>query len=159
MLKDSRYTFTDLEGRADVLLIQTRERKEESDRFAEIQKLTEELTVLKLKYKKEDAAIKRRNILKYVFGGLAIGSFGTSGISWIMGNTAYTNYNDTVTTSEAIEYRDKSQTYDVIKVSAGGVGIGFSVLSVLNWIKKDGRPEWEQKIETLSGQIAELEAM
>ena len=76
---DSKYTFADLEERADVLLFQAREKRKEYELFIKKKSLTEELTYWELKYQKEKDAVKTRNILKYVFGGLAVGSFGTSG--------------------------------------------------------------------------------
>jgi hypothetical protein len=109
-------------------------------------------------YEKEGATAKSRNIFKYVFTGLAVGSLGTSGVSWVLGNTAYTNYENSVASDIAIEYRDQSQTYDIIKLSAGGVGIVLIALSFFNWFKKDNRSELGQAIEALSAQIAELEA-
>ncbi len=155
---DSKYTFADLEARADVLLFQSRSNKEDYERSVQIKSLTEELTYWELKYKKEEKAVKRRNIFKYVFGGLAIGSLGTSGVTWYLGNEAYTNYENAAFTSEAIDYRDESQMYDIIKLSAGGAGITFTALTLFNLFKKDKRPEFGQKIEVLSKQISELEA-
>jgi len=99
-----------------------------------------------------------KEALKYVFTGLAIGFIGSSGISWYLGNEAYIDYQNAVTTSQSIEYRNQSQKYDVIKFSTGGVGLGFSILAIYNWFREDKRPEINQKIAIISNQISELEA-
>lgn len=157
LMIDSKYTFADLEERADVLLFKVREKKVEYERLIEIQSLIEDLTYWELKYEKEGAAVSRRNIFKYVFTGLAVGSLGTSGVSWYLGDQAYTSYNNATTTNEVVEYRDLVEMHNVIKISTGAAGIGFTMLSLINWFTEDKRPEIKKEMASVSAQIAELE--
>ncbi len=156
-IQASSYSFPSLETETKELFFKTGKKQEEFSRLARIKKLTGDLEILNLTYEKEKAMTSKRDLLKYVFGSLSIISLGTSGISWYLGNEAYTNYSNASTTTLTIEYRDQSQMYDIVKLSAGSVGIGFTVLSLINWSKEDELPELRQKIAAISTQIANLE--
>jgi len=123
-----------------------------------IKDLKEELGILKKQYEKEGKTVATRNIFNYVFRSLAVGSLGTSGISWYLGSTAYKNYTNALITSEAEKYRDQCETYNVVELSSLSVGAVFTVLSLINWLVEDRRPGLERRVEALALEIAELEA-
>jgi len=64
---DSKYTFPDLEDRADKLLIQSRKNKEEYDHLTKLHMLNMELLELKQKYRKEEESLPKRNLFKSLF--------------------------------------------------------------------------------------------
>ncbi len=134
------------------------EKQIELNLFAEKQNLIEKLELLEQTYEKESKAVSGRSIFKYIFGGFSVGSLGASGVSWYLGDQAYTAYNSATTTNEVIEYREQVEMHNVITISTGVAAIGFTALSLINWFSKDKRPEIKKEMASVSAQIAELEA-
>jgi len=154
--KESNYSFPVLETKIRELVSKTEEKQAEFNRLSEIDNLTKELYNLKQDYEKEKSSVSKTNMFKFLFGGLALGAFSGSGVTWYLGNEAFANYENAASTSKTVEFRDLSQMYDILKLSAGGLGIGFSVLSILNWIKGDNLPELGREIASVSAKLAEL---
>jgi hypothetical protein len=157
-IKNDKYTFSELEKRADTLILELNNRIDKYVRLTDIENLTRSLKAFEKRYEFAEEKAAKRNVFTIIFSGLAISSLGTSGVTWYLGNEAYTNYDNTLITSEAVSYREKSQMYDIVKYSAGAAGLVFSILPIINWIVGDERRELRQSIKTIKEELKELGA-
>ncbi|GAF92868.1 unnamed protein product, partial [marine sediment metagenome] len=131
-INSSKHSFTELVGRANYLIEWIRIKKDEHDKKERLQSLFVQKKELESQIRRNNKKRNARKLSGWISLGIGVLSAGFSGYSYFMSDSAYNNYIDTTSTSEAENYRKDVEMWDTLMFTgAGGCGGGLTLSAIL----------------------------
>ncbi len=114
------------------LIERIRIRKDELDKKERLESLLVQKKEIERQITRNNRTRKVKKLAGWISLGIGVLSGGFSGYSYFMSDTAYNNYIDTTSTSEAENYRKDVEMWDTLMFAgAGGCGGGLTLSAIL----------------------------